>query len=202
MLCFSFLQSKSSCVAVPWLKRNLVPCLTISILIFHVSQTRYRFRNKGPPHGARTAAPVRALKGAYIGANLWAVGGLYDVVDFGPVSNTLEWWMRTAAAPGASLITAFVAHSRAASNQLHIIKGFVTARLGARRQAGLRSAGRCRTGNRLWVLCGGGRCGASCGRKESKPECLETLPPLIVSLLQKNGLLGQSEKWKTSRKTF
>ena len=111
---------------------------------------------------------MRALKGAYIGANLWAVGGLYDVIDFGPVSNTLEWWMRTAAAPGASLITAFVAHSRAASNQLHIIKGFVTARLGARRQAGLRSAGRCRTGNRLWVLCGGGRCGASCGRKESK----------------------------------
>jgi len=64
---------------------------------------------------------MRALKGAYIGANLWALGGLCDVTDFGPISNTLEWRMRAAAAPGASLITAFVAHSGAASNQLHII---------------------------------------------------------------------------------
>ena len=73
---------------------------------------------------------MRTLKGAYIGANLWTLGGLCDVTDFGPMSHTLEWRMRTAAAPGASLITAFVTHSRAASNQLHIIKGFVTARLG------------------------------------------------------------------------
>ena len=131
---------------------------------------------------------MRALKGAYIGANLWALRGLCDVIDFGSVSNTPEWWMRTAAAPGAFLITAFVTHSRAAGNQLHIIKGFVTARLGTCRQAGLRSTGRCRTRNRLWFLCGRGRCRASCGRKGSKPTGLETLIPL----LQKIGLLGES----------
>lgn len=73
---------------------------------------------------------MRTLKGAHISANLWALGGLGDVIDFGHQSNALEWWMRTAAAPGASLITAFVAHSRAASNQFHIIKAFVTTRFG------------------------------------------------------------------------
>ena len=154
--------------------------MTISILVLHVSQTRYRFRNKGPLHGARTAAPVRTLKGAHIGANLWAVGGLYDVVEFGSVPNALEWWMRTAAAPGASLITAFVAHSRTASNQLHIIKRFVTARLGTGRQTGLSGTGRCCTSHRLRVLCGRSRCRASCRRKDSKPEGLETLPSLVI----------------------
>lgn len=78
-------------------------------------------RNEGPLHGARTAAPMRALEGAHISANLRAFGGLRDVIDFGPVSNALEWRMRTAAAPGASLITAFVTHSRAASYQHHVI---------------------------------------------------------------------------------
>ena len=64
---------------------------------------------------------MRALKGAHISANLWALWGLCDVIDFGPVSNALEWRMRTTAAPGASLITVIVTHFRAASYQHHII---------------------------------------------------------------------------------
>lgn len=202
MLDISFLlQSKSSRVAVPR-NRYLAP-LSISILILHVSQTRCHFRNRGLLHGAWTATPVRALQGTYISADRWALVGLGNVIDFGPLYiNTLEWWMRATAAPGTPLITVSVTHFIASLNHFHIIiEALPTVALfGTWWQARRRGTGRWQTRNRLWLwLWRRGGCWASFGKKRKiaiVQRSSVSLITVIRAFFQNIGLLEQSAEWK------